>query len=183
MENSKIVDFIIDLFIKKGGHLYGGEAVTQLEHGLQAAHFAKEANASNELITAALLHDIGHLLHDLPDDSVENGIDDIHENVGAHFLETYFKKEVVEPVKLHVAAKRYLCLVEPGYFHTLSPTSKQSLLLQGGIMNEVEKNQFENFKFYREAVALRKWDDLAKIVDLKVDAIECYKNNIQNALI
>ena len=183
MEKREVVDFIINLFKEKGGDLYGGEAVTQLEHGLQAAHFAKHAAASDELIAAALLHDIGHLLHDLPDNATDQGIDDIHEELGAQFLTTYFKKEVVEAVKLHVAAKRYLCLVEPGYYSTLSPTSKSSLLLQGGIMSGEEKGSFENFEFFKEAVDLRKWDDLAKVPDLMVDSIETYKSILQNALI
>ncbi len=183
MEKLNVVDFIINLFLEKGGELYGGEAVTQLEHGLQAAHFAKLELANDALVTAALLHDIGHLLHDLPDNATEQGIDDIHEELGANFLSTYFKQEVVEAVKLHVAAKRYLCLVEPGYYSTLSPTSKSSLLLQGGIMTGDEKAAFENNPFFKEAVALRKWDDLAKDPALKVDAIETYSKTIQNALI
>jgi phosphonate degradation associated HDIG domain protein len=182
MENIHVVDFVIDLFNNKGGDLYGGEEVTQLEHGLQAAHFAKEANASEALITAALLHDIGHLLHSLPDDATEKGIDDLHEEVGAEFLNKYFQDVVVESVKLHVPAKRYLCLVEPGYYGKLSPTSKASLLLQGGIMTGVEKASFEQNTYFKEAVALRKWDDLAKIPALEVAPIEAYRFMIQNAL-
>jgi hypothetical protein len=182
MEKTIVVDYIINLFLEKGGDLYGGEAVTQLEHGLQAAHFATLAAASDELITAALLHDIGHLLHDLPDDATEKGIDDVHEELGAQFLTTYFKPEVVEAVKLHVTAKRYLCLVEPGYYDTLSPTSKSSLLLQGGIMKGAEKVAFENYDYFKEAVALRKWDDLAKEPELKVPSIESYRAILKNAL-
>ena len=183
MENLNVVDFIINLFLEKGGELYGGEAVTQLEHGLQAAHFAREEGVSDELIAAALLHDIGHLLHDLPDNATEQGIDDIHEELGAQFLIRYFKDEVVESVKLHVAAKRYLCLLEAGYYSTLSPTSQASLLLQGGIMSGMEKAEFEKNIYFKEAVALRKWDDKAKIPNFKVDNIETYRNTIQNALI
>jgi hypothetical protein len=182
MEKDKVVDFIINLFNEKGGDLYGGEAVTQLEHGLQAAHFAKLASASDELIAAALMHDIGHLLHDLPDDATEQGIDDVHEALGAQFLKKYFKKAVVEPVQLHVAAKRYLCLVDPAYHDTLSPTSQASLLLQGGIMNQQEKITFEQNTYFMEAVLLRKWDDLAKIPNLQVDPIENYSSILQNAL-
>jgi [1-hydroxy-2-(trimethylamino)ethyl]phosphonate dioxygenase len=183
MEKTQVADFIINLFLEKGGDLYGGEAVTQLIHGLQAAHFAKQSASSDELVTAALLHDIGHLLHDLPDNATEQGIDDVHEELGAQFLTTYFKPEVVEAVKLHVAAKRYLCLVEAGYYDTLSPTSKASLLLQGGIMNGVEKVAFEQYQYFKEAVALRKWDDMAKDPNLEVDPIQSYRTTIQNALI
>lgn len=182
MEKYLVADYIINLFKNKGGDLYGGEAVTQLDHGLQAAHFAKQASSSDELITAALLHDIGHLLHDLPDNATEKGIDDVHEALGAAFLELYFKPEVVESVKLHVAAKRYLCLIEPSYYHTLSSVSKASLILQGGFMNEHQKFEFEKNVFYKQAVLLRKWDDLAKIPNLKVDPIESYKSIIENAL-
>jgi phosphonate degradation associated HDIG domain protein len=179
---NNIVDFIIDVFLKKGHELYGGEAVTQLEHGLQAAHFAKEANASENLIAAALMHDIGHLLHDLPDDATNNGIDDVHEALGAEFLIQYFKEEVVEAVKLHVPAKRYLCLVDPEYYEALSSVSKASLILQGGIMSMEEKNNFELNEYFKEAVALRRWDDQAKIPNLKVDDIYTYRSILEQSL-
>ncbi len=181
MENN-IVKTIIDLFNNKGGDLYGGEAVTQLEHGLQAAHFAVLENASDALVAAALLHDIGHLLHDLPDDATDKGIDDLHEALGAQFLEKYFINEVAEPVKLHVNAKRYLCLIEAGYYSTLSPASQASLILQGGIMSSLEKGDFEKNEFYMEAVMLRRWDDLAKDPELKTEPIECYTNILTAAL-
>jgi|688.fasta_scaffold44971_2 phosphonate degradation associated HDIG domain protein len=183
MENkNQVVDYIIELFNAKGGDLYGGEAVTQLQHGLQAAHHAYVAKSSDALITAALLHDIGHLIHDLPDDATERGIDDLHEELGAVFLKKYFIPAVVEPVNLHVAAKRYLCLVEPSYHDTLSPISKSSLLLQGGIMNNEEKENFEKNEFYKDAVVLRKWDDLAKDPDFSTNSIEFYKDIISNSL-
>lgn len=177
-----LVDYIIEVFNTKGGDLYGGEAVTQLQHGLQAAHFAELENAHNELVVAALLHDIGHLLHELPDDATEKGIDDLHENIGAEFLATYFSPLVVNTVKLHVDAKRYLCLVEAGYYSTLSPASQASLLLQGGIMSSVDKAKFEENIFYKEAVLVRKWDDLAKDPHLITKPIESYKTAIFKAL-
>jgi len=180
---NNIVDFIIDVFLKKGHELYGGEAVTQLEHGLQAAHFAKEANASENLIAAALMHDIGHLLHDLPDDATNNGIDDVHEALGADFLKQYFNEEVAEAVKLHVPAKRYLCLVDGEYYEALSSVSKASLILQGGIMSETEKNSFESNTYFKEAVALRRWDDQAKIPNLKVDDIYTYRSTLEQSLL
>jgi phosphonate degradation associated HDIG domain protein len=178
----EIVEFIVELFNNKGGDLYGGEAVTQLEHALQTAHFAEQENASNALIAAALLHDIGHLLHDLPDDATDKGIDDVHEELGAQFLEKYFLKEVVEAVKLHVNAKRYLCLMEAGYYSTLSPTSQASLILQGGIMTNKDKEAFEKNEFYREATKLRRWDDLAKDPTLITKPIEFYTEIIKSAL-
>ena len=172
---------IINLFKNKGGSMYGGEAVTQLEHALQCAQLALKNNATDELITAALLHDTGHLLHDLPADASDNGIDDIHEELGALFLEKYFKPSVVEPVKLHVAAKRYLCTKVDGYWESLSQPSKISLELQGGIMNANEINSFEKNTYYKDAIELRKWDDLAKDPEIKTNSVESFIKNIENS--
>ena len=177
-----MVQKIVDLFNEKGHSLYGGEAVTQMEHALQAATFAKKNNASDALITASLLHDIGHLLHALPDDAPDHGVDDLHEELAALFLEKYFIKEVVEPAKLHVQAKRYLCFVDAGYYNTLSEPSRQSLALQGGIMNAEEAAEFEKFENYKEAVLLRTWDDLAKDPTMQTDPIEAFAPYIANTL-
>lgn len=173
---------IIDLFNKNGHSMYGGEAVTQLEHALQAATWAKENLASDALITAALLHDIGHLLHDLPDDASDKGIDDMHETLAASFLEMHFATSVVEPVKLHVAAKRYLCAVDQHYYATLSAPSKISLTFQGGMMNEIEVAKFEQNPYFQDAVTLRKWDDLAKDPEMKTASIEFFASSIEKSL-
>lgn len=156
---------IFQLFETKGGSMYGGEAVTQLEHALQAAYLAKLEHAKDSLIVASLLHDIGHLLHDLPEMASEDGIDDVHEELAGSFLTKYFTEDVVEPVKLHVQAKRYLCATEQGYYESLSHPSKTSLVFQGGIMNDREVENFKTNPFYLDAIALRKWDDLAKDPD------------------
>src|SRR5687767_13949425 len=111
--NNGIVDTIQKLFEEHGDSLYGGEAVTQLEHALQASMLAENEDASPALITAALLHDIGHLLHNLPDDAPDSGIDDVHEELAYNRLRAHFGDDVTEPVRLHVDAKRYLCAVEP----------------------------------------------------------------------
>jgi phosphonate degradation associated HDIG domain protein len=177
-----MVQKIVDLFNEKGHSLYGGEAVTQMEHALQAATYARKNNASDALITASLLHDIGHLLHALPDDAPDFGVDDLHEELAALFLEKYFIKEVVEPAKLHVQAKRYLCFVDAGYYNTLSEPSRQSLALQGGIMNTEEAAEFEKFENYKEAVLLRTWDDLAKDPTMQTDPIEAFAPYIANTL-
>lgn len=177
-----MVQKIVDLFNEKGDSLYGGEAVTQMEHALQAATFAKKHQASDALITASLLHDIGHLLHALPDDAPDHGVDDLHEELAAVFLEKYFIKEVVEPAKLHVQAKRYLCFVDANYYNTLSEPSRQSLALQGGIMNAEEAADFEKFENYKEAVLLRTWDDLAKDPLMQTDTIESFAPYIANTL-
>lgn len=177
-----MVQKIVDLFNEKGHSLYGGEAVTQMEHALQAATFAKKNNASDALITASLLHDIGHLLHALPDDAPDFGVDDLHEELAAQFLEKYFIQEVVEPAKLHVQAKRYLCFVDANYYDTLSEPSRQSLALQGGIMNAEEAAEFEKYQNYKEAVLLRTWDDLAKDPTMQTDPIESFAPYIANTL-
>ena len=177
-----MVQKIVDLFNEKGHSLYGGEAVTQMEHALQAATFAKKHQASDALITASLLHDIGHLLHALPDDAPDHGVDDLHEELAALFLEKYFIKEVVEPAKLHVQAKRYLCFVDADYYNTLSEPSRQSLALQGGIMNAQEAAEFEKYENYKEAVLLRTWDDLAKDPTMQTDPIEAFAPYIANTL-
>ncbi len=177
-----ITQQILDLFENNGSSMYGGEEVTQLEHALQCAELARIHYATDELVTAALLHDIGHLLHDLPDDASDNGIDDMHELLGEKYLTQHFKLGAVEPVKLHVQAKRYLCATEPGYHEALSAPSKISLEFQGGVMDQIEVEAFEKNEFYKDAVALRRWDDLAKDPNLVSPPIESFTNAIESSL-
>jgi phosphonate degradation associated HDIG domain protein len=167
MENSRpATQAVLQLFADRGDSEYGGEAVTQREHALQSAALAEADGASSALIAAALLHDIGHLLHDLPADAPDRGIDDLHENSGAAWLQRHFGPAVAEPVKLHVAAKRYLCAVDAEYLGRLSPPSVQSLQLQGGAMSADEVRDFEQHPRFRDAVRLRHWDDTAKVAGL-----------------
>lgn len=161
------LDQLIESLAQFGHSQYGGEAVTQLEHALQTALLAEQHNASPSLISAALLHDIGHLCHDLPNDAPERGVDDCHEDLGHDFLKTLFPIEVIEPVRLHVAAKRYLCAVSSSYLEQLSEPSRLSLQLQGGTMSREEIQAFEANPFADSAVQLRQWDDLAKDPTLK----------------
>jgi phosphonate degradation associated HDIG domain protein len=177
-----IIADILKLFNDKGHSEYGGEAVTQLEHALQTATLARENNASDQLITAALLHDIGHLLHDLPNDAPLKGIDDVHENKAAVFLRKYFPEAVTEPVRLHVMAKRYLSSTEETYYSLLSEPSKQSLVLQGGLMSSAEVSAFEQNPFFSDAVMLRKWDDQAKVKELTTAPVEDFEKNIAVSL-
>lgn len=163
---------VLRLFAKRGDSEYGGESVTQQEHALQAALFAERAGSSAALIVAALLHDVGHLLHSLPDDAPEQGIDDRHEALAARWLQKRFGPDVVEPVRLHVAAKRYLCATEPTYLQQLSPPSTLSLQLQGGPMSPDEVREFHTSPFCESAVALRRWDDEAKIPELATPPLE-----------
>lgn len=180
--SNAIVQKIITLFNDQGDSEYGGEPVTQGEHALQAAHLALAENAPNSLVVASLLHDIGHLLHALPDDAPEQGIDDLHEELGNRFLIKYFIPAVSEPVHLHVAAKRYLCAVEPDYFALLSEPSVLSLQLQGGPMLAQECQAFEANPFHQDAVQLRRYDDMAKVPHLEVQPIEFYATFLQENL-
>jgi phosphonate degradation associated HDIG domain protein len=178
-----IVDEVIELFGRKGSAMYGGEAVTQLEHALQAAYLAELANAPPQLVAAALMHDIGHLIHNLPENASDRGIDDKHEVLGQKWLARYFVPEVCEPVRLHVPAKRYLCSVESQYLAQLSPESFKSLNLQGGAMNDAEVGDFEKHPFYKQAVQLRRWDDEAKVVGMPTPAIEHYRDCLLHSLL
>ncbi len=158
-----MISDLLTLFDQRGASQYGGEAVTQLEHALQAAELAELQQAPASLIVAALLHDIGHLLHSLPNDSPDVGVDDCHETLGWRYLKSRFDDAVTEPVRLHVAAKRYLCATEKDYLNRLSPSSLISLELQSGPMSIEECAVFNNHAYAHQAVKLRRWDDEAKV--------------------
>jgi phosphonate degradation associated HDIG domain protein len=170
-----VAEEVFAIFRKKGETAYYGEPVSQLEHALQAAQFAEQQGASETLTVAALLHDVGHLLEDIPEDTADLGIDAKHEEIGEKWLAARFSKDVVEPVYLHVSAKRYLCATDNSYFGKLSPASVQSLALQGGVMNAEEVLEFETNEFYRDAVALRQYDDQAKIPGLPTRPLEDFE--------
>jgi phosphonate degradation associated HDIG domain protein len=159
---------------------YGQEAVSQLEHALQCAHLAQKANETTETIVAALLHDLGHILtKDSPnkfsDDATLPIKDDLHQYVALPFLRDVFSDAVLEPIKLHVEAKRYLCAVDTRYWDSLSPVSKHSLELQGGIFNEVQVKEFEQLPYASEATRLRRYDDLAKVAGLSTPSLSHYE--------
>jgi [1-hydroxy-2-(trimethylamino)ethyl]phosphonate dioxygenase len=178
-----VIREIAALFAQRGDSLYGGEAVTQEQHALQAAWFARQAGAGSAQVAAALLHDIGHLLHDLPDDAPEQGLDDVHEDRAAQFLRRHFPPAVVEPVRLHVAAKRYLCATRPGYLESLSAPSLLSLELQGGVMQGDEIAEFEALPYGQEAVQLRLWDDLAKDPSLVTPSLADFLPDLEVCLL
>jgi phosphonate degradation associated HDIG domain protein len=137
------------------------EAINQEQHALQCGLLAQEAGAPDTLVAAALLHDLGHLLADgLPEAAAQKN--DLHEYRAIPFLRGEFPDAVIEPIRLHVDAKRYLCACEPGYWESLSAASRHSLVLQGGPFGEGEAQRFADNQFARDAVALRRWDDLAK---------------------
>jgi phosphonate degradation associated HDIG domain protein len=176
------VDELLELFRTRGQGAYFGEAVSETEHALQAAHLARQANAPDALVAAALLHDVGHLLHHLGEDFTARGIDDHHEAAGAAWLDAHFPRAVVDPVRLHVEAKRYLCAVKPDYHSGLSESSRRSLTLQGGPMSADERAAFEQLPYWREAIALRHWDDAAKVPGLEVPGLDSYRNLLLNLM-
>ncbi len=160
------LDRIATLFATLGQRAYSGEPVSQLEHALQSATLAQAEGADEPLVAAALLHDIGHLVNDLGESPSERGIDDLHQYHGAHFLRPLFGREVLEPIRLHVQAKRYLCATRPGYLDALSADSKRSLVLQGGPLDAAAAEAFGQTAFAGDAVRLRLWDDAAKVAGL-----------------
>ena len=176
------VQRIIDVFQQRGAELYGSEAVTQMQHAIQSALLAQQEQAEPSLVVAALLHDIGHILGDtpLPSDESQN-YDDHHETRAYAWLRENFGNSVAEPVRLHVAAKRYLCTVDPGYAEKLSPTSLKSYFDQGGPMNDEEKAAFEKNEFYQQALRLRRWDDLAKDPAVPMPSIESFVDLLREA--
>jgi phosphonate degradation associated HDIG domain protein len=147
----------------KGGRAYEGEGVSQLEHALQSAQHAERAGAPAELVCAALLHDIGHLLNDRGETPTLRGVDDRHQYAALPFLRQLFPEAVLGPIRLHVDAKRYLCATRPGYHEELSEDSKRSLVLQGGIYSAAEAERFIGQRHAAAAVSVRLWDDAAKV--------------------
>src|SRR5450631_3995520 len=159
------------LFARHGASQYSGEAVTQLQHALQTAHLAEQSGADDVLVTACLLHDLGHLLNDQGETPSLRGIDDTHQYYALPFLRGLFPEAVLDAIKLHVDAKRYLCRADPGYHARLSDDSKRSLQLQGGVFDSARADAFLRQSGARDAVMLRQWDDLAKQEDLETPSL------------
>ncbi|MEO1592456.1 MAG: phosphonate degradation HD-domain oxygenase [Cyanobacteria bacterium J06632_22] len=172
---------ILAILDQQGTARYGTEAVSQLQHALQSATLAMQAGAEPELITAALLHDFGHLVHNLGEDAAERGIDDRHEYRALGFLKSLFGPAVTEPIRLHVNAKRYLCAVDKAYWDSLSPASKRSLELQGGIYSEAEAQAFIQQPHAPAAVELRRWDDLAKVPEMATPPLDNFLSVLEAA--
>ena len=176
-----IVDQIIFSY-SNNKSLYIGEKITITEHMIQTAMLAEKNNCSSSLICSSLLHDYGHFILENPDDLVNKEKDGKHEDVGYKFLKKYFVKDVVEPIKYHVKAKRYLAR-DKKYYQILSKASKISLKLQGGIMDEKEANEFKNNKFFENSIKLRKFDEGAKKILPKIKSIKEYKNLLVSKLL
>ncbi len=156
---------VLRLLESRGHTQYGREEVSQLDHALQTAHLAEMAGESAETIVACLLHDLGHLLAAQRDgvDEHDASKDDLHQYIALPFLRALFPAAVLEPIRLHVDAKRYLCLIDPSYEASLSEESRHSLQLQGGVFEEAQAEQFIAQPYATEAVRLRRYDDMAKI--------------------
>lgn len=175
----RIVEELLDLFATRGAAAYHGEAVSQEEHALQAAELAEREGAPDALVVAALLHDVGHLLDGQDEDLADRGIDGCHEEAGCAWLARNFGPEVTEPIRLHVAAKRYLCAVDPAYMEGLSPASRVSLKVQGGPMDPAEVAAFEANAYFQDALRLRHWDEAAKVPGLPVPGPSHYRDRLE----
>lgn len=178
--SSMVIEQIVNLY-EKWGHDSYSEAVSQVSHAEQAAGLARSSGSDDALVIAALLHDVGHLLVLEATSGVPQfDSDDNHESVGARFLANCFGNEVTAPIALHVAAKRYLCLIDSDYFATLSPASVASLELQGGAMRRDEALRFERSPHFSKAVDLRRWDEAAKDATAKVQPFDSYITLMQS---
>jgi phosphonate degradation associated HDIG domain protein len=174
MGGDLVIEEISAIFSKFGTMRYG-EDVDQLQHALQAAALARADDAPDSLVAAALLHDLGQFVDDAGNAAEQRGIDARHEETGAALLARGgFGPAVTEPVRLHVDAKRYLCIAEPGYAESLSAASRLSLRLQGGPMTPAEAEAFAGHRWFAEAIRLRRYDDGGKRRDWAVPGLDTY---------
>jgi len=162
MTKAQALHDLSSIYASRATGLYGLTLINQLAHAVQSGHHARAQGLPSSLVVAALLHDIGHMVHDLGEHPANFGMDDQHEEIGARWLKSYFGPNVTEPIRLHVPAKRFLCTVETDYFDKLSKDSVESLALQGGPMSEREVLNFQKAIHWQDAVALRRIDELAK---------------------
>jgi phosphonate degradation associated HDIG domain protein len=182
MAEPDVIDAIFSTFARRGSEAYLGEEVSLTEHMLQTAVAAEQDGAEPILVASALLHDYGHLVHELPEDAAEHGIDTEHEEAGAAWLERHFVCRLTEPLRLHVLAKRYLCATEPEYLRSLSPASLRSLRLQGGPCAPEEVDAFRRNPYAEDAVLLRRWDDVGKTAGLDTPPLEHYRPALEAGL-
>ncbi len=176
-----IIDKIISNF-KNNKSLYIGEKITISEHMIQSAMLAEKTKSKDAFICSCLLHDYGHFIIEDPDGLVKNNKDGNHESLGYEYLKNFFKKEVGEPIKHHVLGKRYLARNKKYYNH-LSEASKVSLKLQGGILKKKQSNDFEKMPYFKNAIKLRKFDELAKKTNIKIKSINDYKDLLNSQLL
>ncbi|ABE34100.1 putative HD phosphohydrolase [Paraburkholderia xenovorans LB400] len=177
------VEDIRSLFEQYGRMAYSGEPVTQLEHALQSGLLAQEAGADDDLVAAAFLHDLGHLLNLQGETPTQRGIDDLHQYFALPFLRPVLSDAVLEPIRLHVDAKRCLCAIDDTYFGRLSADSVRSLELQGGIFSKEEADTFLQKPYAEDALCLRRWDDLAKEENRATPDIEHYLGVVERVML
>lgn len=182
LDRSSIVAFIADIFERRGAESYLGEPVTMSQHMLQGAVLAEREGASDELVAAALLHDIGHYTSEFGPYSPDDTEDNHHDEAGAKVLEHFFPPVITECVRLHVAAKRYLCATDETYYGKLSVASRHTLELQGGPMNDAEVAAFRRNPFYKEAVRVRLWDEGGKDPDMATPPFRHYVPVLQRVV-
>lgn len=182
LTRAKIVDFLADIFERRGGEEYLGEPVTMAEHMLQGATFAEDAGHREEIIVAALLHDIGHFTSEFGTFSMQDTEDRYHEEAGAQVLEAFFPALITDCVRYHVAAKRYLCATRPEYFARLSEASVHSLNLQGGPMSDAEIAEFEQLPNLADIVTVRYLDDAGKRPDMQTPGFAHFAPMVQRVV-
>lgn len=181
-DRDTIIPFLADIFRRRGAEDYLGEPVTVAEHMLQGAALAEGEDAGDELIAAALLHDIGHFTSEFGPMSIGDERDNFHDEAGAAVLAPFFPPVVTECVRLHVAAKRYLCATDPGYFGKLSPASVHTLKLQGGPMSAAEVDGFRTNPFHQQAVRVRLWDEAGKMPGVQTPGFDHYAPLLQRVV-
>ena len=177
----QIIEKIISNF-SNNNSLYIGEKLTMSEHMIQSAMLAEKSKCDDDLICSCLLHDYGHFLIDNPDELVKNKLDGGHELIGYEYLKKFFKKQIVEPIRYHVLAKRYLARNKT-YFEKLSKASKVSLELQGGILNDKDTESFKRKSYFNSSILLRKFDETAKKTYVKMKTIHDYKKLLISKII
>ncbi|MFT4074383.1 MAG: metal-dependent phosphohydrolase [Asticcacaulis sp.] len=180
--SSDTVAHILHLYATRGDDHYG-EDVSQREHAEQCAYHAHMDGAGDNLIIAALLHDIGHLLHKFGEDAADRGIDTKHERIGSGWLARHLPPSVTEPIALHVSAKRYLATVNPEYLEGLSAASLQSFILQGGIMDAEEIAEFQAHPAHQAALDLRRYDEMGKIIGADMPTFASYEPMIRALMV
>jgi len=181
-DSSSVLATIERLYTAHGALVYG-EQVNQIQHALQCASLAQESGSTDAMVAAAMLHDIGHMLHGDAATALDTGEDDRHESLGADWLARWFGDDVVQPVALHVQAKRYLCARDPGYLEGLSRVSTRTLHLQGGPMQPAEAEAFARLPHARNAIDLRRWDDLGKKADCETAPLSHFMTVIERCLL
>ena len=181
-DSSSVLATIERLYTAHGTLVYG-EQVNQIQHALQCASLALQSGSTDAMVAAAMLHDIGHMLHGDAATALDTGEDDRHESLGADWLARWFGDDVVQPVALHVQAKRYLCARDPGYLEGLSRVSTRTLHLQGGPMQPAEAEAFERLPHARNAIDLRRWDDLGKKAGCETAPLSHFMTVIERCLL